>query len=176
MKINYKQTISACFIGYIIQAIVNNFVPLLFVTFQKSYSIELSKITVLITINFVIQLCIDLASAYFIDKIGYRASALIAHGCSAAGLILLTILPERICGHSDFRYHICNRRRLARGSFKPDNRSLPHGKQRKGHEPFAFVLLLGAHGRCAAFHRVFCNFRHRKLESTCFDLGCRARF
>ncbi len=94
MKINYKQTISACFIGYIIQAIVNNFVPLLFVTFQKSYSIELSKITVLITINFVIQLCVDLASAYFIDKIGYRASALIAHGCSAAGLILLTILPE----------------------------------------------------------------------------------
>lgn len=96
MKINYKQTISACFIGYIIQAIVNNFVPLLFVTFQKSYSIELSKITVLITINFVIQLCIDLASAYFIDKIGYRASALIAHGCSAAGLILLTILPEHL--------------------------------------------------------------------------------
>lgn len=94
MKSNYKQTISACFIGYIIQAIVNNFVPLLFVTFQKSYSIELSKITVLITINFVIQLCIDLASACFIDKIGYRASALIAHGCSAAGLILLTILPE----------------------------------------------------------------------------------
>lgn len=94
MQSNYKQTISACFIGYIIQAIVNNFVPLLFVTFQKSYSIELSKITVLITINFVIQLCIDLASAYFIDKIGYRASALIAHGCSAAGLILLTILPE----------------------------------------------------------------------------------
>lgn len=94
MKNDFKQTISACFIGYIIQAIVNNFVPLLFVTFQKSYSIELSKITVLITINFVIQLCIDLASAYFIDKIGYRASVLIAHGCSAAGLMLLTVLPE----------------------------------------------------------------------------------
>ncbi len=94
MKNNCKQTINACFIGYIIQAIVNNFAPLLFVTFQKSYSVELSKITVLITINFVIQLCIDLASAYFIDKIGYRASVLIAHGCSAAGLILLTMLPE----------------------------------------------------------------------------------
>ncbi len=94
MKNHFKQTISACFIGYIIQAIVNNFVPLLFVTFQKNYSIELSKITVLITVNFVIQLCIDLASAYFIDKIGYRASVLIAHGCSAAGLILLTVLPE----------------------------------------------------------------------------------
>lgn len=30
---NYKMTMYACFIGYIVQAIVNNFVPLLFVTF-----------------------------------------------------------------------------------------------------------------------------------------------
>lgn len=44
----------ACFIGYIVQAIVNNFVPLLFVTFQNTYQIPLSQITVLITINFMI--------------------------------------------------------------------------------------------------------------------------
>lgn len=83
----------ACFIGYIVQAIVNNFVPLLFVTFQSSYHIPLSKITALITVNFMIQLMIDLLSAGFIDKIGYRASIMLAHGFSAAGLILLTILP-----------------------------------------------------------------------------------
>ena len=84
----------ACFVGYIVQAIVNNFVPLLFVTFQTSYSILLSQITILITINFAIQLLIDLLSAKFVDKIGYRISVIIAHACSAAGLILLTILPE----------------------------------------------------------------------------------
>lgn len=94
MKKNYKFTMYACFVGYIVQAVVNNFVPLLFVTFQSSYGIPLSKITILITANFMIQLLVDLLSAGFIDKIGYRASAVLAHICSAAGLILLTILPE----------------------------------------------------------------------------------
>lgn len=51
MKPNYKKTTIACFIGYIVQAIVNNFVPLLFVTFQNSYRIPLSRITVLITMK-----------------------------------------------------------------------------------------------------------------------------
>ena len=94
MKQDYKKTTYACFIGYIVQAIVNSFVPLLFVTFQKTYQIPLTKITLLITINFVIQLLIDLLSAGFIDKIGYRASVIIAHICAAAGLVLLTVLPE----------------------------------------------------------------------------------
>lgn len=94
MKSNYQKTMYACFIGYIVQAIVNNFVPLLFVTFQNSYQIPLSEITALITVNFMIQLLIDMLSAGFIDKIGYRASIIIAHVFSAAGLVLLTILPE----------------------------------------------------------------------------------
>ena len=94
MRPSFKRTMYACFVGYIVQAIVNNFVPLLFVTFQKSYQIPLSKITLLITINFMIQLLIDLLSAGFVDKIGYKASVTIAHICSAIGLVLLTILPE----------------------------------------------------------------------------------
>ena len=94
MKQNYQKTMYACFIGYIVQAIVNNFVPLLFVTFQNTYDIPLSKITLLITINFVIQLFVDMLSAGFIDKIGYRASVIIAHICAAVGLILLAFLPE----------------------------------------------------------------------------------
>lgn len=94
MKFDYQKTTYACFIGYIVQAIVNSFVPLLFVTFQKNYDIPLSKITLLITVNFMIQLLIDLLSAGFIDKIGYRASVIIAHICAAAGLMLLTFLPE----------------------------------------------------------------------------------
>lgn len=93
-KNKYQLTMFACFIGYIVQAIVNNFLPLLFVTFQKTYSIPLTQITLLITLNFGIQLVIDMLSAGFVDKIGYRASAIIAHVCSAAGLVLLTVLPE----------------------------------------------------------------------------------
>lgn len=91
---NYKKTITACFLAYIVQAIVNNFVPLLFVTLQKSYEISLSKITALITINFVVQLIVDVLSAKFVDKIGYRVCLITAHILGALGIILLTILPE----------------------------------------------------------------------------------
>lgn len=90
----YKITLNACFVGYIVQAIVNNFVPLLFITFQKSYGIPLSRITLLITFNFAVQLIVDLISAKLIDRIGYRISITAAHIFSAAGLILLTFLPE----------------------------------------------------------------------------------
>ena len=94
MKNQYNKTVAACFVGYIVQAIVNNFVPLLFLTFQRSYQIPLSQITLLVTFNFGIQLLVDLLSVSFVDRIGYRMSMIIAHGLSAAGLVLLTILPE----------------------------------------------------------------------------------
>ena len=96
MEKNYNKTIVACFVGYIVQAIVNNFVPLLFLTFQRSYHIPLSQITLLVTINFAVQLLVDLLSVTFVDKIGYRASMILAHAFSAVGLVLLTILPEAL--------------------------------------------------------------------------------
>lgn len=94
MKNQYNRTITACFVGYIVQAIVNNFVPLLFLTFQRTYEIPLSQITLLVTFNFGVQLLVDLLSVYFVDRIGYRASMVLAHLLAAAGLILLTFLPE----------------------------------------------------------------------------------
>ena len=94
IRFTYKTTIVACFLGYIVQAIVNNFIPLLFITLQDTYQIPLSQITLLVTINFSIQLLIDMLASIFMDRIGYRASGVIAHICSAAGLILLTVLPN----------------------------------------------------------------------------------
>ncbi|MDE6052242.1 MAG: MFS transporter [Lachnospiraceae bacterium] len=94
MNCNYNKTMYACFVGYIVQAIVNNFVPLLFLTFHNSYGIALTQITFLVTINFGVQLLVDAASVGFVDKIGYRAAMLLAHAVAAAGLIALTILPE----------------------------------------------------------------------------------
>ena len=93
---NYNKTMSACFIAYIVQAIVNNFAPLLFLTFSNTYNIPLTQITFLVTINFTIQLMIDLLSVYFVDKIGYKNSLIIAHGLAFLGLISLAILPNII--------------------------------------------------------------------------------
>lgn len=92
--LHYGHTIKACFVAYIVQAIVNNFVPLLFLIFQATYQIPLSEITLLITFNFVIQLSVDLLAARFVDKIGYRISIVMAHIMSALGLVLLAVLPD----------------------------------------------------------------------------------
>lgn len=94
MNLTYKNTIISCFVGYIVQAIVNNFASLLFLTFQAQYGIPLSKITLLITINFVVQLLVDLLAAKYVDRIGYRVCIVAAHILVALGLLLLPILPE----------------------------------------------------------------------------------
>lgn len=94
MKNQYNKTLVACFIGYIVQAIINNFVPLLFLTFQTTYHIPLSKITLLVTINFGLQLLVDLLAIGFVDKIGYRVSIILAHFFAGLGIGLLPILPE----------------------------------------------------------------------------------
>ena len=94
MKESYQKTVRACFIGYIVQAIINNFVPLLFLTFENTYEIPLEKITMLITFNFGVQLLVDLLSAGFVDRIGYRVSVVMAHAFSVIGLVGLAFLPD----------------------------------------------------------------------------------
>ncbi len=94
MKYNYNHTARACFLAYIVQAIVNNYLPLLFLTFNREYNLPLSQITLLVTINFGFQLLIDVFSVYFIEKIGYRTGMVLAHLFATGGLVLLTILPD----------------------------------------------------------------------------------
>lgn len=94
MQNRYQKTMYACFVGYVVQAVVNNFAPLLFLTFESTYEIPLSRITLLITINFMIQLLVDLLSAGVLKRIGCRAAVVAAHLFAAAGLLGLAFLPE----------------------------------------------------------------------------------
>lgn len=93
-QLTYKHTIRACFAGYGIQAIINNFIPLLFVFFGNKYNIGLSEIAFLITFNFAVQLLVDVAGAFIVDKVGYRVSMVAAHFFAAAGFVSLIILPD----------------------------------------------------------------------------------
>ncbi|MBO5060812.1 MAG: MFS transporter [Clostridia bacterium] len=98
---NYKHTIYACYLAYTTQAIVVNFVPLLFLVFAADYGISLDKITMITTINFLVQLTVDLLSTKFLDKIGYRTAAILAHAFAAVGLLglaVFTYLPNEYLG------------------------------------------------------------------------------
>ena len=89
----YKDTLHGCYFGYITQAIVNNLAPLLFVIFQKQFGISLANISVLIVFNFGTQLITDWLAVKYVDRIGYRASMILAHSLAALGLILLGVAP-----------------------------------------------------------------------------------
>lgn len=93
MNLTYKHTAYACYLTYITSAIIVNFAPMLFVSFQNEFGLNLSKIAALVTLNFIVQMSVDFFGAKFIDKIGYRKSIIIANSLAAAGLALLGVLP-----------------------------------------------------------------------------------
>ncbi len=93
MKTAYKCTFAAALTGYVCQAIVNMFVPLLFVTFMAQFGIGASMISLLVTMNFGVQLCVDLLAAKIVDGIGYKFCAVTAHIFLAVGFVCLATLP-----------------------------------------------------------------------------------
>ena len=90
---SFRGTILACYAGYITQAVVNNFLPLLFVTLQTAFSLSLTQITLLVTVNFITQLFTDLLSAKHVDRMGYRVSVVAAHVLCCVGLVGVGLLP-----------------------------------------------------------------------------------
>ena len=94
IRTSYTHTILASYLGYITQAVVNNFAPLLFLTFRSQMGLTLEQITLLTTLNFSIQLLVDFLSVKVVDRIGYRPCVVAAHLFSAAGLSALAFLPQ----------------------------------------------------------------------------------
>ena len=93
---NYRLTIIGSFTAFIVQAIVNNFLPLLFLMIRADFGLRLDQIAWLIAFNFIIQLSVDFAAMFFVDRIGYRISFIAAHLFAAFGLAMLGILPNLI--------------------------------------------------------------------------------
>ena len=92
-KPGFKGTVICCYIGYVSQAIVNNFSPLLFVMFGSEFGLSLGQLSFMIAANFGIQLLTDVVAARFVDRIGYRVCVVAAHFFCAAGLALMSVLP-----------------------------------------------------------------------------------
>lgn len=99
-KLTYGHTVLACYVGYITQAIVNNYTPLLFLVFQEQFGLSLSQITLFVTVNFLVQLAVDFFAANFVDRIGYRPCLVAAHLFCTLGLVGLGLFPSIISPYS----------------------------------------------------------------------------
>jgi len=90
---SYNHTIFASYGGYITQAIVNNFAPLLFLTFMADFELTMDKITLITTVNFAVQLAVDAIAVKVVDRIGYRPCIVAAHVFAVLGLAGLALFP-----------------------------------------------------------------------------------
>ena len=93
MKLQAKHTVYSCYLGYVTQAIVNNLPPLLFLTFHREFGVSLDKISLLITVNFCIQILVDFLSPGVIKRTGYRKAALCSFLVTIIGLTGFYYLP-----------------------------------------------------------------------------------
>ena len=120
---DYRKTKTACYLGFVTQAIAANFAPLLFLRFHNDYGISLGNIALISAVFFFTQLLVDLLCAKFVDRIGYRISVVISEIASAAGLAGLAFLPD-ILPDAFAGILICHRKRTHRGSGKSHNRGV----------------------------------------------------
>ncbi len=98
MELNWRRTKTACYLGYITQAINVNLAPLLFIIFQNEFGFSLEQIGRIILINFGTQIVADVIATNYVDRIGYRPSVLAALALSVMGLVSLSFMPRLMGG------------------------------------------------------------------------------
>ncbi len=96
MAISYTGTKVTCYSGLFVQAIVNNFLPILFIVFQRDYGLSYEELGRLIFINFFIQIFADLATTKIASLLGYKGTAILSQLGAALGLVLLCFTPRII--------------------------------------------------------------------------------
>lgn len=94
MKFTYKHTVLACYIAYISSACANNLASLLFIIFQDDFGLSTVQLATIVSLNFLTQIIVDFLGARYIDKIGYRATAIIASGFLIVGIASLGAMPK----------------------------------------------------------------------------------
>lgn len=90
---DYSKTKRACYLGFVTQAIVANFTPLLFMVFHREYGVSIASLALIPAVFYVVQLLTDFLCAKF-KNINYRRSIIISEVTSALGLIGLAFVPS----------------------------------------------------------------------------------
>ncbi|MCQ2454546.1 MAG: MFS transporter [Clostridia bacterium] len=86
LKSSYKRTKIACFGGYTVQAIINNFLPILFIIFRQEYGLSYESLGRIILVNFFVQIFADIATPFVAKKIGFKKLVVFCHFLAFLGL------------------------------------------------------------------------------------------
>ena len=89
---DYSKTKRACYLGFVTQAIVANFAPLLFIAFHREFDIPIASLALIPAVFYAVQLITDFLCAKF-KNIDYRKNIIISEITSALGLAGLAFMP-----------------------------------------------------------------------------------
>ncbi|MCR4836010.1 MAG: MFS transporter [Bacteroidaceae bacterium] len=89
---DYSKTKRACYLGFVTQAIVANFAPLLFIAFHREFDIPIASLALIPAVFYAVQLITDFLCAKF-KNIDYRKNIIISEITSALGLAGLAFVP-----------------------------------------------------------------------------------
>ncbi len=107
MKLTYNHTMKSCFLAYMTSAVINNTLPLLFLTLQKSFGITVAQLGILVGFNFGVQMVVDFIGAKYADNWGYRATIITALSMSVLGFCALATLPFIIDAYTGLICSVC---------------------------------------------------------------------
>ncbi len=96
MSYNYMKTKIACYSGFVVQAIVNNFLPILFIVLQDSYKLSYEALGRIVLFNFCTQIVADFLTPKITSYLGYKKCAAMSQLVAAIGLVMLSFMPA-IC-------------------------------------------------------------------------------
>ncbi len=94
MRLTYKHTVFTCYLAYISSACANNLASLLFIIFQDDFGLSTVELATIISLNFFMQIAVDFLGAKFIDRVGYRRTAVFASFFLVLGIAGLGIMPK----------------------------------------------------------------------------------
>ena len=89
----YASTRVACYNGLIVQAAINNLLPLFYVILQRDFNVSVERLGMLTAVNFITQLIVDLFAAVFVDRLGWRRCICLSHIFAVGGFVMLSFLP-----------------------------------------------------------------------------------
>lgn len=100
MQNNYKLTKYTCYLFYILQGTLLNITPVLFVPLMEQFGLSYVQLGTLVSINFAVQLGVDVLLSKMVDKKGYRLALQVSAVAAFVGYGLFAWMP----GVSDVPY------------------------------------------------------------------------
>ena len=93
-KTDYRPTVRACYGSNVIQAVVINLTPLLFLILKNQFDLTYSQFGMLTLANFCTQVAADVGFARGVEKHGFRPYLLVSHVLCTAGFLLFALAPD----------------------------------------------------------------------------------